>query len=732
MASNGIGDLGRYDFMNKGMYPGSQIDRSYYSTPTQIPLGAQAAIADYDPAVNPLTGQPVSRFAKGGDVEEKDFDLSYSVRPQGSQEYDPRFMPFQLDNKPLTAPQMAIIRLQAEKELGEGKLRAAMMGNLMTIPGERGVRGTPGNYEVGYKVPAGIGNLDISAMRAMRGTPNGKIPYGVNASYNIPFNEGGIARFAYGGTPEEQRALIAEAYKKILGRAPSEGEDITQWASQIGETGDSIELANRLAQTEEGMAYGKSNPNDVYQGAAQLSQFNSPFKDTENPYSNMKYVASNTTPTTEDGQGGVTTHRFQDQNGGVINVDASGQPITYEPGRGWYDEQLRKNPDAVRESDYRNQTYLSTGPIDQTYKFNGVDVPIVSQEFQLDPETGKFITGKTGDYAPVLMKDRAYDWFDDWGGPAMVAAIPLAAYAGTAMAGAAATEGALAMGPTYAELGYAPLAEAATTTGASTLAEMGPTYAELGYTPGMENIAQMGPTYAELGYTPGAENIAQMGPTYGELGYTPQAGPTYGELGYTPQAGPTYSELGYTPQVAEKGMTAKQLMAANMGLKTLAGALGNASGQDGGGTRGPSVPAVQMPNQPTIQPTMLAQPNYGKLYDAQIYNYNTRRAAQGGMMYGNGGGISTLGSYSDGGRLLKGPGDGMSDNIPAQIGDNQPAALADGEFVVPADVVSHLGNGSTDAGAKQLYKMMDKIRQARTGNSKQGKQINPNKFLPKG
>jgi hypothetical protein len=58
--------------------------------------------------------------------------------------------------------------------------------------------------------------------------------------------------------------------------------------------------------------------------------------------------------------------------------------------------------------------------------------------------------------------------------------------------------------------------------------------------------------------------------------------------------------------------------------------------------------------------------------------------------------------------------------------------LADGEFVIPADVVSHLGNGSTDAGAKQLYAMMDRIRKARTGNPKQGKQINPNKFLPKG
>lgn len=102
----------------------------------------------------------------------------------------------------------------------------------------------------------------------------------------------------------------------------------------------------------------------------------------------------------------------------------------------------------------------------------------------------------------------------------------------------------------------------------------------------------------------------------------------------------------------------------------------------------------------------------------------------GGGSYAAGGGISTLGGYSDGGRLLKGPGDGMSDNIPAQIGQKQPARLADGEFVVPADVVSHLGNGSTDAGAKQLYKMMDKIRQARTGRKTQGKQINPNKFVP--
>lgn len=97
---------------------------------------------------------------------------------------------------------------------------------------------------------------------------------------------------------------------------------------------------------------------------------------------------------------------------------------------------------------------------------------------------------------------------------------------------------------------------------------------------------------------------------------------------------------------------------------------------------------------------------------------------------GQTGGIASLGSYSDGGRMLKGPGDGMSDSIPASIGNKQPARLADGEFVVPADVVSHLGNGSTDAGAKQLYAMMNKVRKARTGNPKQGRQIQPRKYLP--
>jgi hypothetical protein len=82
------------------------------------------------------------------------------------------------------------------------------------------------------------------------------------------------------------------------------------------------------------------------------------------------------------------------------------------------------------------------------------------------------------------------------------------------------------------------------------------------------------------------------------------------------------------------------------------------------------------------------------------------------------------------GGYLNGAGDGMSDSIPATIEGKQPARLADGEFVIPADVVSHIGNGSSKAGSKRLYAMLDKVRQARTGHTKQGKQIKAEKYLP--
>jgi hypothetical protein len=100
---------------------------------------------------------------------------------------------------------------------------------------------------------------------------------------------------------------------------------------------------------------------------------------------------------------------------------------------------------------------------------------------------------------------------------------------------------------------------------------------------------------------------------------------------------------------------------------------------------------------------------------------------------GNVGGEANLGGYSDGGRLLKGPGDGVSDSIPASIGGRQPARLADGEFVVPARIVSELGNGSTEAGARKLYAMMERVQNTRKksiGKKKVAVNSKADKHLP--
>jgi hypothetical protein len=96
------------------------------------------------------------------------------------------------------------------------------------------------------------------------------------------------------------------------------------------------------------------------------------------------------------------------------------------------------------------------------------------------------------------------------------------------------------------------------------------------------------------------------------------------------------------------------------------------------------------------------------MYQPQLAVMPRQFMAEGGDVQGY-----NLGGYSDGGRLLRGPGDGVSDDIPAVIGNRQPARLADGEFVIPARIVSELGNGSTDAGAKRLYAMMDRIQNGR-------------------
>lgn len=129
---------------------------------------------------------------------------------------------------------------------------------------------------------------------------------------------------------------------------------------------------------------------------------------------------------------------------------------------------------------------------------------------------------------------------------------------------------------------------------------------------------------------------------------------------------------------------------------------------------------VQMPDYET-SPGGLGAIRRNQMMDTGMSEFNFGFAG-GGM----------TGEYKAGGKLLNGPGDGMSDDIPAVIRGKrtQRAALADGEFVVPADVVSHLGNGSTKAGANKLYSMMDKVRKARTGTKKQAPRVKTDRFLP--
>ena len=130
-----------------------------------------------------------------------------------------------------------------------------------------------------------------------------------------------------------------------------------------------------------------------------------------------------------------------------------------------------------------------------------------------------------------------------------------------------------------------------------------------------------------------------------------------------------------------------------------------------------------------VNPNTPYRPGQGGVtyFSPTTYTPTPAKAAGGGLMSL---GQSNLGSYSDGGRLLKGPGDGVSDSIPAIIGRKQPARLANGEFVIPARIVSELGNGSTDAGAKRLYEMMARVQKARRNTKNVAANTKAAKYLP--
>ena len=271
--------------------------------------------------------------------------------------------------------------------------------------------------------------------------------------------------------------------------------------------------------------------------------------------------------------------------------------------------------------------------------------------------------------------------------------------------------------------------------------ELGGDYSAMGMDQGNLQKGLFGMGYAAggqidmgNGYNPFA-NLPSMGGPLGAVGQTPAGG-------FNPFSPERMTALRNDPKFLE--MQRVQGGGRDEQGRTVDG-LGNVlertapSGQSFGQTMS-GLSSMFNQSAPQMSPSLDQNPNT-----------NTGGFASPSSFYGGGGG-SGLASYGGGNnnafplegqygivkmaaggmppRFLSGGGDGMSDSIKATINDNQPARLADGEFVIPADVVSHLGNGSSKAGAKQLYSMMNKIRKARTGNSKQGKQINPRKYLP--
>jgi hypothetical protein len=215
--------------------------------------------------------------------------------------------------------------------------------------------------------------------------------------------------------------------------------------------------------------------------------------------------------------------------------------------------------------------------------------------------------------------------------------------------------------------------------------------------------------------------MSSIGVGFGSQGQHAENAPAFG-VGYGSQGqhaeGNTVSNAGATSQGSAPGASASS-------------AAGPSSGGPGD-ARGGYLAHEQFDQRPHYA----LGGTSGHLRPPPAFFQNGKYSFHPAQMYAKGGAPQNeynLGSYSDGGRLLRGPGDGVSDSIPAVIGQKQPARLADGEFVIPARIVSEIGNGSTEAGARKLYAMMDKVQSARrttVGKGKVAKNTRADRYLP--
>jgi len=418
--------------------------------------------------------------------------------------------------------------------------------------------------------------------------------------------------------------------------------------------------------------------------------------------------------------------KFMNPNGSTLGVNLDGSVANATPAFKDYEFNGQYWNPAGENVAWHPETNQSA------YKIGGVEVPISRENMKgiaaLTDASGKPKMQMDKSGQPIFTEPEGIKqstlWMDEYGAPLLASA---------ALGGAAAFgSGAIGAGTTMA-------GEAA---GAS--AYPGISSADLGTT--LTNVPSSSVPYSNLGISSAdlgttatnalnATPYSNVGISSADLGTTATNATntlTNADLAKLAQMGDVGGSPGYK-LAADSGMTTMQKVA----LGSLA-AKGLTSGSQGSGapTQASSQNTTQATPAPITQaPMPYAFPTYSPNQSYTGMNYTPTpyaqpmlyRYAEGGIAGLNSG---DLGSYSDGGRLLKGNGTGLSDDIPATIGGNQPARLADGEFVVSSDVVSALGGGSTDAGAKKLYAMMDRIRKNAHGTKRQIRAINDKKVLP--
>ena len=216
-----------------------------------------------------------------------------------------------------------------------------------------------------------------------------------------------------------RNAVVEDIYRNVLGREAD--QSAYSWVNQLNpnDANGIADLARRISGSEEGRNYSLANPDNQWNYLESISKENAPVAAFDT--TGMQYLGGNS---------------YIDRTGNTVQMDDNGQAVSYTPSQSWYDEQLKANPDALRGYNYRNQTYLASGPLQQTMNFQGKEIPMQVAEYQVDPQTGKFIKGATGENVPVRMKDPEYNMWDDWAAPVAVIALPALVAGGAYAAGA--------------------------------------------------------------------------------------------------------------------------------------------------------------------------------------------------------------------------------------------------------------------------------------------------------